>query len=536
MRNEITIFRAEGGCRASGSSVVLSRRTFLKGALAAGTSASLLCASSASGAQEEYGFGTLPARADRLDQGPFYLTQDTGERTLAVTSPSREHIRNFGLGLVGYTWEENGPSLRVRSGLETLEQSVERMASLPFVDILYIRCDWRDVQSRPGQLDLSPVWELTLDAARRHDLKVGFRVQMSNPEFEPERIALPDFLREKVQLVPIGRRQFRGRQIDFVEPRYDSPAFQSAFKELNELLAERFDGHPLIEYMDLMMYGFWGEGHTRDMQGPFPTFYDAEQTFVHMTREQLNIWKRTQLVVNTQPDIGNVGNDEVQDLAMRSGCWLRSDSIIDEEPIQIDKLGNRPPWLPVIMEDGADRDYNIATVPVDSSGINLRENAMLHVLDIGANYWSLWTEAENLDQYNQKYPNGFQALQERMGYRVRPAWIWQRKRWGTTEIIVAVANDGVAGVPGVLRLTLENADGSIRQSGTLDAGQPFAGKVRQASFILPTGTRPMELKLTVHLETKAEIRRPVQWACQQRLNADGSFPLQIYAADAPGWD
>ncbi len=320
-------------------------------------------------------------QVDRLDQGPFYITQDQGEITLAITTPSDAHIRNFGLGLVGYTWEENGPALDVRKGTETLEQSVERMASLPFVDVLYIRCDWRDVQSRPGRLDLSPVWDLTLDAARRHGQRVAFRVQLSNPEFEPEKVALPDFLREKVPMVYIGHRERHGRDVHFVEPRYDHPAFQSAFRELNELLADRFNGDPQVEWMDLMMYGFWGEGHTENLPSPFPDFLTAERTFLEMTRVQLDIWKKTQLAVNTQPDISHVGNSEVRDLAIRSGCWLRSDSIVDEEPIQIEQLGNRPPWLATIMEDGTYRQYDVRQIPLDSSGVNRQENAMLHVLD-----------------------------------------------------------------------------------------------------------------------------------------------------------
>jgi len=49
-------------------------------------------------------------------------------------------------------------------------------------------------------------------------------------------------------------------------------------------------------------------------------------------------------------------------------------------------LANRPPWLPVVMEDGSHHDYDINTIPVDAAGVNLRENAMLHVLDLGANY------------------------------------------------------------------------------------------------------------------------------------------------------
>ncbi len=57
-----------------------------------------------------------------------------------------------------------------------------------------------------------------------------------------------------------------------------------------------------------------------------------------MTQYQLDTWKKTHLAVNTEPDISSVGNARVLDLAMRAGCWLRSDSIIDEEPIQIDQL------------------------------------------------------------------------------------------------------------------------------------------------------------------------------------------------------
>jgi hypothetical protein len=522
-----------------------SRRSFLGTGLAAGVVATLpltgrasVLAANASQEPEWSALGNFepfPSPPDRLDQGPFDIAQDRGWRTLAVTTPSKAHIRNFGLGLIGYTWEENGPSLRVRKGVETLEQAVERMASLPFVDVLYIRCDWRDVQSSPGRLDLHPVWQLTFDAARRHNLRVAFRIQLSNPEFQPEEIALPRFLRDQVPLVPIGHMHRHGRKVNYVEPRYDHPAFQHAFRELNELMAARFDGDPLLEWMDLMQYGFWGEGHTNNLPNPFPDYFTAEKTFLAMTRLQLDIWKKTQLAVNTQPDISNVGNAKVLDLAKRSGCWLRSDSIITEEPIQIAELGDRPPWLGAILEDGAYREYDIAQIPVDTSGVNLSENAMLHVLDLGANYWALWTEAENLDQYNTRFPEGFRALQQRMGYRIRPAWIWQRKRWDTKEVIVGVANDGVAGIPGVLRLTLESADGSIRQTGTLDPGQPFAGKVREASLILPPGIGAAELKLTAHLETKANVRRQVQWACVQHVNPDGSFPVRLKAPDAPNW-
>ncbi len=148
---------------------------------------------------------------------------------------------------------------------------------------------------------------------------------------------------------------------DRVEPRYDHPEFLRAFRELNELLAASLDANPLFEFMDLMMYGFWGEGHTSDYASPFPDYLTAERTFVEMTTRQLDAWKRIPLAVNTQPDISRTGNHEVQDLAVRGGAWLRSDSIILDEPMQIESLANRPPWLAVIMEDGYHRHYRTDT-------------------------------------------------------------------------------------------------------------------------------------------------------------------------------
>src|SRR4051812_7975965 len=180
----------------------MQRRTLLKRAALLGA---LAPASGAGPLFEQHELRPPPSTGDRLDQGPFDIDQDQGWLTLLFTTPSEKPQRNPGQGLVGYTWEEGGPSLATRAGRDTLERQVEAMASLPFVDVLYIRCDWRNVQSRAGVLTLDPVWELTLNAARRHGLRVAFRVQLSNPEVQPDQLALPEFLRSQIPFVNIGR-------------------------------------------------------------------------------------------------------------------------------------------------------------------------------------------------------------------------------------------------------------------------------------------------------------------------------------------
>jgi len=470
---------------------------------------------------------------ERLDQGPFDIDQDQGWQTILFTTASEKPLRNPGLGLIGYCWEESGPSLAARAGRETLEQHVEKISSLPFVDVLYVRCDWRNVQSRPGRLDLDPVWGLTMDAAKRKGLRVAFRIQLSNYSFQPEQVALPPFLRERIPLVNIGRIPGKG-DAQFREPRYDDPEFQKAFAELNDLLAAEFEGNPLIEWMDLMQYGFWGEGHTSNFPSLFPDYLTAERTFVNMTARQLDTWKKTPLAVNTQPDISNVGNRTVMDMAVRAGAWMRSDSIIVEEPIQIDELANRPPWAAAILEDGYLRQYDTIKLKLDLAGVNELENYMLHVLDLRANYWALWTEADNLASYNEMYPRGFERLRTNMGYRLRPAWIWQRKRYDAFEVIVCVSNRGVSGVPGVLWLHLESPDGKINLKGSLDAGHPHGGGLRQASFLLPKGYSG-KLNLSAQLEIRSGVKKPIAWACEQPVNADGSITLELKGESDRGW-
>lgn len=486
-----------------------------------------------------YDFGPGPKVTERLNQGPFGIDQDEGWYTIKATTPLDEPLKNFGYGLIGYTWD-CGSSLAVKKGTQSLEEHVEKLASLPFVDVFYIRCDWKEIQQKPGKLELPPIWELTFDAAKRYNLRVGFRVQMSNVT---GCLAIPDFLADKVPLVKIGR--YKGQGHELIEPRYDHPEFQKAFRELNELLADRFDNNPLMEFVDLMMYGFWGEGHTSNLPNPIPDYLTAERTFLDMTQFQIETWKIVPLVVNMQPDISKAGNDAVQDLAVRSGCWLRSDSVILDEPIQIEALANRPPWLAVIMEDGYYRFYEVEekAKPIvdaglsflDEAGINFLENCMEHVLDLGGNYWSLWHEADNLIKYHERYPKGFTKLQQRIGYRVRPSWIWQRKRYGTDELVIAFANNGVAGIPGVLRVYVESLDGKVRVGGSLDAGHPYGGRIRLASFILPPGMDGQKFKIRGEIETKGGVRRPIRWACAQPLNPDGSLTIQLKRHDDSNW-
>jgi len=247
---------------------------------------------------------------------------------------------------------------------------------------------------------------------------------------------------------------------------------------------------------------------------------------VSMFEHQNQRWKKTPLVTNTQPDFSKVGNSELLDRTVRGYNWLRTDTIFIENE-QIEELSNRPPWTGVSVEVGMS-DGSPSSLKTDE-GVTYTDNVIHHVQDVGPCYFSLWNwhriQADRILNYYGQFPHAIDQLARRIGYRVRPSWVWTYEEEGYPGLIIGFVNDGIAGVPGVLRVSIVREDGNVLASGSLDAGYPLPGKVRQAKFPLPKGTDWKGLKLKAEIEVKGQ-RYPVRWASRQAMNQDGSLTLR----------
>jgi hypothetical protein len=518
----------------------MQRRDFLKSTVAVAIAAELgkgkAQAKTGPHNWANYDFGPGPHVPDRLNQGPFPQYPPDAviptDDVVMTTTPSEEIVPNYGKGLVTYITADSGTG-EIKA--DDIPQAIEDLVRFPLTEQLYIRPTWREVQPRPGRLELPDYVKQVFTLAKLHHKRVGFRVQMCAPDYT-HAAALPDFVLDKVPKVDLvltdqqnaaeAKRYLENPHARY-QPRYDDPFFQHAFEELVGQLAAEFDGNPQVEFMDTFMYGFWGEGHTWPFgNNPFPDYQTAERTWTHMFEVQLKHFAKTPLLTNTQPDFSRVGNAELLDRTVRSNNWIRSDTIFIENE-QIEALSNRPPWTAALLEQGIPGRAPDPAAAVE--GISPAENMIAHVMDLGVNYWSLWNfhqiSAKNLASYYQAYPAAFDRISRRIGYRVRPSFVWSYQESGHVGLIAGFVNDGIAGVPGVLRVTVEDQEGKVLKSGCLDAGYPLPGKVRQAQFVLPTVTDWKGLRLRAELEVKG-MRYPVRWACHQKLNEDGSLTLR----------
>jgi len=223
----------------------MQRRDFLKSTVAVAVAAELGMGKAKAKVPAHnwggYDFGSGPRVADRLNQGPFPQYPPDAviptDDVVMTTTSSEEAVPNYGKGLVTYITADSGTE-EIKS--DNIPQAIEDLVHFPLSQQLYIRPTWREMQPRPGRLELPDYVKQVLELAKKNNKRVGLRIQMCAPDYKHE-AALPDFVLEKVPKVDLvisdqesaaeGKR-FLDNPHSRYQPRYDHPFFQQSFKAL----------------------------------------------------------------------------------------------------------------------------------------------------------------------------------------------------------------------------------------------------------------------------------------------------------------
>src|SRR5579862_7823014 len=126
-----------------------------------------------------YDFGSGPTVTDRLNQGPFpQYPPDAvipNDDVVMTTTPSDEVVPNYGKGLITYITADSGTD-EIKSG--NIPQAIEDLVKFPLGQQLYIRPTWREIQPRPGRLELPEYLKQVFALGKQTGKRIGLRVQM----------------------------------------------------------------------------------------------------------------------------------------------------------------------------------------------------------------------------------------------------------------------------------------------------------------------------------------------------------------------
>ena len=182
---------------------------------------------------------------------------------------------------------------------------------------------WNKLNPAKGVYDWMELEKL-LNALAEHNMTYALRVLPYTPSFiksdfppQEEYDWTPPFVYEmgakKIQI------DLRGTDYHAYAPVWDDSIYIWAAKEFAKALAEKYDGDPRIEYIDIRTFGEWGEWHTSHILG---SVMPADSVLKDMLDYYASVFKKTQLVLPSN------GFGDVYTHALDLGITKRDDGFI----------------------------------------------------------------------------------------------------------------------------------------------------------------------------------------------------------------
>ena len=182
---------------------------------------------------------------------------------------------------------------------------------------------WNKLNPAKGVYDWAELEKL-LNALAEHNMTYALRVLPYTPSFiksdfppQEDYDWTPPFVYEmgakKIQI------DLRGTEFHAYAPVWDDSIYIWAAKEFAKALAEKYDGDPRIEYIDVRTFGEWGEWHTSHILG---SVMPDESVLKDMLDYYASVFKKTQLVLPSN------GFGDVYTHALDLGITKRDDGFI----------------------------------------------------------------------------------------------------------------------------------------------------------------------------------------------------------------
>lgn len=182
---------------------------------------------------------------------------------------------------------------------------------------------WNKLNPQNGVYDWTELDKL-LDACEKNGLGYALRVLPYTPSFiksndtpTEEYDWTPPFVYEMGAKKNTATLQGKGYRAQV--PVWDDPIYLQAAKDFGTALAEKYDGDPRIEYIDIRSFGEWGEWHVSHLEG---SEMPSDEIQMDMLKHYASVFKKTLLVLPSS------GMGDVYTYALSLGITKRDDGFI----------------------------------------------------------------------------------------------------------------------------------------------------------------------------------------------------------------
>ncbi|MCK6470580.1 MAG: DUF4832 domain-containing protein [Planctomycetes bacterium] len=170
----------------------------------------------------------------------------------------------------GTSWSEEGPLV-----FSEPKHSPHHEGYLP-TTVAYCRWFWRVLEPADGRLDFSMI-DGALETCAKRGQTLAVRLMAFGSPKQPQ---VPDWYAAKC---PMQDKHYKSSPQRV--PVHDSPEYFERWGGLVRAFAQRYDGHPLLESIDVAFLGPWGEGAGQCGDEQIDRFAELwQEAFVHTPR------------------------------------------------------------------------------------------------------------------------------------------------------------------------------------------------------------------------------------------------------------
>ena len=183
---------------------------------------------------------------------------------------------------------------------------------------------WKDINPEEDKYNWKQIDDM-LDACEKHNMTYGLRIlpyssaSGSDDNYGEEHNFVPDWVYEKGAKQDIATYRYSDQSVKIKVPHWSDEIYIESYKKFISAIAERYDGDPRLEYIELRAFGNWGEWHTSTFDGnEMPSVEIQKDMIAHFAK----VFKNTTVVA-----LSDV-KGEVYDYALSVGVTKRNNGLI----------------------------------------------------------------------------------------------------------------------------------------------------------------------------------------------------------------
>lgn len=322
------------------------------------------------------------------------------------------------------------------------------------ISVCYSALFWDELNPEEGEYNWQRIDDM-LDACEKYGMTYGIRVlpystgSGSDDNYGEAHNFVPQWVYDKGATMDIATYKYDKPGVEIKIPHWSNEVYIQAYKDFITAMAERYDGDPRVEFVEIRGFGNFGEWHTSQFVGnEMPTIEQQKDMIAH----------HAQVFKNTTCCLLSSAKGEVYDYALSLGVTKRNDGLIMTRNEEWDLVPAYRANLPVLGDYHHQYNYMKNIDPNNSAQfLPWTETRMRETIEIPhLSMLSIDMDSTFGYQIYQEQKELIDEMSHRLGYNFT---VTSAKRNGN-KLMIAVKNTGLAPAFFDIELCVEITDGN----------------------------------------------------------------------------